>query len=248
MSLQPLVKTDTMGLRLERKMQKIDIVDEKIKRLYEQFDLGMEVSNVRQLAEGLNQRQIQHRIPWVKRLLDFDQSIGLCGFVVGYNERDFSFHHLLAFDEIFRPIKYVYMNICYTFIPAGFSRDIAENACAHVEQSFRLFVSVNRIFKNKPRDTLGRMLYSNRKLLDKRSDNLFGKISELNELIYGKTKHVFKVEKPREQLHSFTESLMIYFMARKIAVELFIMCKIDNKILAEIKNKAFFGQTWFIWN
>ena len=93
------------------------------------------------------------------------------------------------------------------------------------------------------------MLGNNKRLMDA---NLVKQIYDLNDLIYGKTKHVFRINQPREQLLSLTESLLIYLASRQICITLLTQCGLHTKIQSELTKAQnglvgiFIGQSWLI--
>ena len=92
-------------------MQNIYTLDNRIEKLYLTQHIPMKISEVKQIAMELTQ-PVAQRIPIVHKLFAFDMSLGLCGFQLEYSDKEFGFSQLLAFDHIFRPIKYVYRDLC----------------------------------------------------------------------------------------------------------------------------------------
>ncbi|MBM3132338.1 MAG: hypothetical protein FJZ95_04810 [Chloroflexi bacterium] len=118
-----------------------------------------------------------------------------------------------------------------------------------MEQGLRVFLNATKTGIAKPKATLGKLLSLNS---DKIGYDLFHKIDTLNKLVYGRTKHDFKIAAPREQLLSLVESLVIYFVSRRIAVELLTECGVANQIADDLRKAengqdgVFIGQTWSI--
>lgn len=224
----------------------VNVIDSRVERLYSRFDFPFDIDSISEHAKQLNVPQRRKREPWVYKLLEVDMALGPGGYTLRFGRRTFGFFHLLKYDAIYRPMKYVYLPFGLTSCPACWSRDIAENASAHVEQCVRLLL-VARNIPVKPKATLGYMIGRNAKQF---KHDILESIDAINKLIYGRTKHEFKIELPREQLLSLTESLLVYFVCRKIGLELLR----DSGVLADIVmeiNKGrtqrgiFIGQEWF---
>lgn len=225
----------------------VEVIDSRIEHLLTQFDFEFDVVTISELAMKLNVSQIRKRAPWVYKLLELDRSFGPGGYTLIFRRRTFGFGQLLKYDAIYRPMKYVYLPFGLTYCPACWSRDIAENACAHVEQCVRLYLTTKNI-PVKPKATLGHMLGRNQSEF---SLNIFNCIKSLNNFIYGRTKHEFKIELPREQLLSLTESLIVYFVSRILGLTLLRECGVLSDIVDEIERgrteeDIFIGQEFFI--
>ena len=229
-------------------MEKMTTIDSRIEQLYQRLSVPVSINDVVDLAGNLNTEIIAARVPWVNKLLEIDRSLGVGGFIIDFDVDRFGIFQLLKYDEIYRPMKYVYLDICDTGHPAAFSRNIAENACAHVEKCLGLYLKIKSGARvpPKPKPTLGRILGYSQKFLDSDSSE---SIRSLNELVYGKTKHKFDVALPRQQLLSLTESLLIYFVSRKIGVHLLTACGAINDVTSEIirgqtEENAYVGQVF----
>jgi hypothetical protein len=189
-------------------------------------------------------------VPWVKKLLAMDYSLGPGGYALRFNletnPKTYAFFQLQKYDSIYRPIKYVYKPFGMTFCPAASSRDIAENACAHVEKCVKNLFMVRNL-KIHPKATLGKMV--NRYPGEFDSNTLYI-INSINDIIYGKTKHEFEVQLPRLQLLSLAESLAVYFVCRVLGLELLQQAGTLNDIVNEINRgrsqKVFIGMEWAI--
>ena len=110
----------------------VEVIDSRIEHLLTQFDFEFDVVTISELAMKLNVSQVRKRAPWVYKLLELDRSIGPGGYTLIFRRRTFGFGQLLKYDAIYRPMKYVYLPFGLTYCPACWSRDIAENASAHV--------------------------------------------------------------------------------------------------------------------
>ncbi|MDO8686982.1 MAG: hypothetical protein Q7K41_00155 [Dehalococcoidales bacterium] len=127
-----------------------------IQKLFADAKLPVAIDKIQELAPYLNLTEISERTPWVYELFEIDQSLGPCGFAFKFDmeskPRTYGFWQLVKYDPILRPIKYVYMPFGMSVCPAGFSRDIAQNACAFVEMCMK-----NLLFTRKLRiDVFGK--------------------------------------------------------------------------------------------
>jgi hypothetical protein len=216
------------------------LVDKQISQLYEQSQVGVDESELLAIADHVNTTDFKSRVPWVDKLLNLDMSLGVGGFIVVFDGKEFGFFHLVKYNAVYRPIRYVYMDICLTLYPADFSRDQAKNACAHIEKTFHHYLETKGI-RVRPRATLGYMLHNYDSSLD---SGLVTQIDSVNNLIYGSTKHNYDVDVSKVHLLTLCESLMIYFVARKVCIALLEKCGAMQDVISEINKKAFFGQTW----
>ena len=232
-------------------ISEIDTIDNRIENLYQKAKLPFDIKVFLKYAKQLNVTKTPNRVPYVYKLLEMDYSLGPGGFALRFklNTRPkmYGFWQLIKYDAIYRPIKYVYMPFGLSYCPAGFSRDITQNACAHVEECVLNLLNARHL-KIRPKSTLGVMLsrYPNEFTTDD-----YDLISTLNNLIYGKTKHKFDVELPRLQLLSLAESLAIYFVCRVIGLNLLQQAGTLDDIKSEInkgrtKRGFFLGQEWCI--
>ena len=180
-----------------------------------------------------------------------DYSLGPGGYALRFNLKTrpetYAFFQLLEYDSIYRPMKYVYMPFGLTSCPACFSRDIAQNACAHVEKCVLNLFKV-RSLRISPKAPLGAMT---RKYPDEFDPNTLSLINSVNSLIYGKTMHEFEVELPRLQLLSLAESLAVYFVCRVLGLKLLQQAGTLTDIVNEInrgrsQEGVFIGMEWFI--
>jgi len=229
----------------------VDAVDTQIANLYRKVSLPFDIAVMLDYARHLNVSEAPARAPWVYKLLDMDYSLGPGGYGLRFNfetkPNTYGFFQLLKYDAIYRPMKYVYMPFGMTPCPACFSRDIAENACAHIHECVKNLFAV-RGLKIHPKATLGTALY---KYPGEFDSGTYALIKSINQLIYGRTKHKFDVELPRLQLLSLAESLAVYFACRKLGLALLQKAGTLADVVAEIKRgmngeKAFIGMTWFI--
>ncbi len=229
----------------------IDILDSRIGSLYTQAKLPFDIKLIIDYAKNLNTPHIDERAPWLYKLIELDHSLGPGGYALRFNleprSRTYGFFQLLKYDEIYRPMKYVYMPFGLTYCPACFSRDIAERACAHVEKCVLnlLHASSLRIHEKA---TLGSMLYRHPNMFDL---DAFSLIKEVNEIVYGKTKHKFDVELPRAQLISLVESLAVYFICRQLGLKLLEKAGTLPDVIKEIirsktEDGVFIGMDWYI--
>jgi len=229
----------------------LDAVDDRIEELYRRGSLPFDIGVLLDYAGKLNVSETSERAPWVDKLLDMDYSIGPGGYALRFNFKarphTYGFFHLLKYDAIYRPMKYVYMPFGMTSCPAGFSRDIAENACAHVHECVKNLLAVKGL-RIHPKITLGKAIYNYRNELDPDTYEL---IDSVNKIVYGRAKHEFDVELPRLQLLSLAESLAVYLLCRRLGLALLRQAGTLNDIVAEIRRgmsgeKVFIGMTWFI--
>ena len=230
----------------------IDTVNIHIEKLFADANLPVNIAKIKELAPYLNMTEISERAPWVYKFFEIDWSLGPCGFAFKFDmeskPRTYGFYQLLKYNSILRPIKYVYMPFGMSACPAGFSRDIAQNACAFVEMCMKnLFFMRN--LRIHPKAMLGTMLYKYPNEFDTAT---FGLIESLNRHVYGKTKHEFDVGLPRKQLLTLSESLAVYLICRVIGLKLLQ----EAGVLEDIKNqvtlsqshpeKVVIGQEWFV--
>ncbi len=139
------------------------------------------------------------------------------------------------------------MPVGLTSYPACFSRDIAQNACAHIEECVKNLFSVKGL-RIRPKATLGTMTS---KYPNEFDSNTLSLINSVNRIIYGRTKHKFDVELPRLQLLSLTESLAVYLVCRILGLRLLQEAGTLTDIVDEInrgrsQRGVFIGQDWFI--
>jgi hypothetical protein len=229
----------------------IDAVDGKIEELYRKGSLPFDIGVLLDYARHLNISEASKRAQWLYKLLDMDYSLGPGGYGLRFNFKvkpnTYGFFQLLKYDAIYRPMKYVYMPFGMTPCPACFSRDIAENACAHVHECVKNLFGVKGL-KIHPRATLGKAISSYPEEFDSDTYEL---IDSANKVVYGRAKHKFDVELPRLQLLSLAESLAVYFVCRKLGLALLQQAGTLADVVAEIRRgingeKAFIGMTWFI--
>lgn len=229
----------------------IDTLDRRIEKLYTKTKLPFDTKLIIDYAKNLNTPHIDIRAPWVYKLIELDYSLGPGGYALRFNlepqSRTYGFFQLLKYDEIYRPMKYVYMPFGLTYCPACWSRDIAENAGAHLEKCVLNLLRVNNLrVREKP--TLGWMLHRYPNMFDSETSSL---INEVNENVYGKTKHKFDVELPRIQLLSLVESLAVYFVCRQLGLKLLKEAGTLSDVIKEIirsrtEGGVFIGMDWFI--
>ena len=233
------------------KVSGIDAVDGKIEELYRKGSLPFDIGVLLDYARHLNVSEASKRAPCVYKLLDMDYSLGPGGYGLRFNFRakpnTYGFYQLLEYDAIYRPMKYVYMPFGLTSCPACFSRQIAENACAHVHECIKNLFAV-RGLKIHPKATLGKAIYKYPREFDL---DTYGLIDSANKIVYGRAKHKFDVELPRLQLLSLAESLAVYFVCRKLGLTLLQQAGTLDDIVAEIRRginreKVFIGMAWFI--
>ena len=216
----------------------INVLDSTIEQLYKKAKLPCEITVILDYAKQLNSIKTSDRAPWVYKFLEMDYSLGPAGYGLRFNletnPKTYAFSQLLKYDSIYRPMKYVYMPFGMTSCPACFSRDIAQNACAHVEKCLKNLFEVNG-WKINPKATLGTMIHEIKKkypvALNKDTLEL---IDSLNSLIYGKTKHEFEVELPRQQLLSLSESLAVYFVCRVLGLKLLQKAGTLTDVISEV--------------
>jgi hypothetical protein len=229
----------------------IDAVDSKIGELYRKSSPPFDIRVLLNYARHLNVPDASKRASWVYKLLDMDYSLGPGGYGLRFNFKakpnTYGFYQLLKYDAIYRPMKYVYMPFGMTSCPACFSRDIAENACAHVHECVKDLFAVKRL-RIHPKATLGKAISMYPEEFD---SDVYDLIDSVNRIVYGRAKHKFDVELPRLQLLSLAESLAIYFVCRKLGLTLLQWAGTLDDIVAEIKRgmtgeKVFIGMTWFI--
>jgi hypothetical protein len=229
----------------------VDALDNRIEQLYRKANLPFDIGVILDYAKHLNVLNTSARVPWVYKFLDMDYSLGPGGYALRFHletePRTYAFFQLLKYDSIYRPMKYVYMPFGMTSCPACFSRDIAQNACAHVEKCVKNLFSVKGL-KIHPKATLGGMIKKYPREFDK---DTLDSMNSLNRLIYGKTKHEFEVELPRLQLLSLAESLAVYFVCRVLGLKLLQQAGTLTDIVKEInrgrsQEGVFIGMEWFI--
>jgi hypothetical protein len=224
----------------------VTTLDSRIEELYRRAKLPFDISVMIDYAKHLNVPEISERVPWVYKLLELDMSLGPGGYTLRFRPKTYAFFHLLNYDSIYRPMKYVYMPFGLTTSPASFSRDIAQNACAHVEKCVQELLRVRGLMIHR-KATLGKMIS---KYSGEFDSDTFSLISSLNDLVYGKTKHQFDVDLPRLQLVTLGESLAIYFVCRTIGLKLLQEAGILADVISEINRGrshkgVFIGQEWF---
>lgn len=227
----------------------VTALDSRIEHLYQKAKLPFDIVTIIDYAIHLNVPQTSERVPWIYKLMEMDKALGPGGYALRFRldsqPKTYAFFQLRKYDSIYRPMKYVYMPFGLTSYPAGFSRDIAERACAHVEKCvLNLFES--RGLGIESNATLGKMIYRYPNEFD---GDTFGLIKSVNSLIYGKTKHKFDVELPRLQLLSLAESLAFYFVCRVLGLKLLQQAGTMTDILSEIKRGrtekgVFIGMEW----
>lgn len=229
----------------------IDAVDTKIEQLYRKGSLPFDVGVMLDYARHLNVSEASDRAPWVYKLLDMDYSLGPGGYGLRFNFKTkpntYGFFQLLKYDAVYRPMKYVYNPFGLTSCPACFSRDIAENACAHVHECVKNLFAVRKL-KIHPRATLGTALSKYPSEFDSGTHAL---IDSVNQTVYGRAKHKFDVELPRLQLLSLAESLAVHFVCRKLGLTLLKQAGTLDDIVAEIRRgmnreRVFIGMEWGI--
>lgn len=229
----------------------IDILDSRIENLYIKANLPFDIKLITDYAKNLNTPHIDKRAPWVYKLIELDYSLGPGRYALRFNlepkSKTYGFFQLLKYDEIYRPMKYVYMPFGLSYCPACSSRDIAQRACAHVEKCVRNLLHTRglRIYKKA---TLGQMLHTHPNMVDL---DTFSLIKGVNEIVYGATKHEFDVQLPRAQLLSLVESLAIYFVFRQLGLKLLEEAGTLPDVIKEIiKSKTeggvFIGMDWCI--
>ena len=217
-----------------------DMVDQRIIQLYESSQVGVDKNELFAIAENINTTDFKSRVPWFDKLLNLDRSLGVGGFIPVFDGKEFSFFHLVKYNPVYRPIRYVYMDMCLTSYPAGFSRDQAKNACAHIEETVNLYLETkgNLI---RPKATLGNMLHDFKSSFE---PSLLQQMKAVNEVVYGSAKHNYSVNVSKRHLFTLSESLLVYFIARKICIALLEECGVMQDIISQINKKKFFGQTW----
>lgn len=229
----------------------VDAVDGRIEQLYRKANLPFDIGAMLDYARHLNVPKASKRAPWAYKLLEMDYSLGPGGYALRFNfktkPKTYGFFQLLKYDAIYRPMKYVYMPFGLSSCPACFSRDIAENACAHVHECVKNLFTVREL-KIHPRATLGRAIS---KYPEEFDSGAYGLIDSVNKIIYGKAKHKFDVQLPRLQLLSLAESLAVYFVCRKLGLILLQQAGTLDDVVAEIRRGTsqkgvFIGQDWFI--
>jgi len=216
--------------------------DQNIIQLYDSLSIPVDKNELFAIAGNIDTPDFRSRVVWFNKLLDLDRSLGVGGFIPAYDGYDYSFWHLLKYDAVYRPIRYVYMDVCMAANPSGFSRDQAKNACAHIEETVLLYLTTKGIHVN-PKSTLGRMLHSYASSFD---SSLIQQMKTINETVYVRVKHDYDVGSSKTHLFSLDDSLMVYFIARKICVALLQECGAMKDIISEIKQQKFFGQTWYV--
>jgi hypothetical protein len=226
-------------------------IDSNIEKLYMHAGISVSLFKLTELSSYLNILEISDRVPFVYELFEIDKSLGPCGFAPRFDieskPKTYGFGQLLKYDHILRPIKYVYMPFGMASCPAAFSRDIAQNACAYVEECFQNLL-IERNLKIRPKATLGKLLYDYRDEIHQRTFNL---IDLLNKYVYGKSKHEFVVELPNNQLFTLSESLAIYFVCRVIGLTLLKDANTLPDIefltkLSQTQPGLVIGQDWYI--
>jgi hypothetical protein len=229
----------------------VDAIDTKIEELYRKGGLPFDIGVVLDYARRLNASKTSGRAPWVYKLLDMDYSLGPGGYALRFKfetePNTYGFFQLLKYDAIYRPMKYVYKPFGLTSCPASFSRDIAENACAHVHECVKNLFGV-RGLKIHPKATLGTALIKHPGAFD---PGTYALIDSVNQTVYGKTKHKFDVELPRLQLLSLAESLAVYFVCRKLGLTLLGEAGTLPDVVNEIRRgmngeRVFIGMEWGI--
>jgi len=229
----------------------IDALDSRIEQLYQKANLPFDIKVILDFAKHLNVLQMSDRVPWVIKLLTTDYSLGPGGFALRFNlktnPKTYTFFQLQKYDSIYRPMKYVYKPFGMTSCPAASSRDIAENACAHVEKCIKNLFFVRNL-KTPPKATLGKMA---NKYPGEFDNNTLDVINKTNEIAYGKTKHEFEVQLPRLQLLSLAESLAVYFVCSVVGLKLLqqagTLSDIENEINRGRSQKGvFLGMEWAI--
>jgi len=233
----------------------ITLLDTRIEQLYQSASLPFDMRVIEDYAKNLNSPKLSDRVIWVNKFLEMDWSLGPGGYALRFNletvPKTYAFFQLLKYDAIYRPMKYVYMPFAMSTNPAVWSRDIAENACAHIEQCLKELVRL-KAWKLNPRATLGTTIRIVKEKYPGQVDtDTLNKASSVNELVYGKTKHKFDVEAPRLQLLSLTESLAVYLVSRilglKILEESGILADVVNEINRGRTQKGIFiGMEWFV--
>ena len=204
-------------------------IDSRIEQLHQKFELPVGIKEMIGLAKELNTSNRHDRVRTVKQFLDIDRSLGLGGYLVNFDSDTFSFYYVRMYGSVYRPIKHIYMDICQTISPATWSQAIAESSCEHVEQCLRVYLQCSGIsIDNDP--NLRQILEDTEGIL---------KIMLLDQLAYCKIKHGFHNETPRDPLLSLAESLIFYFICRKIGIRLLEECG----ALTDIADEILKGQT-----
>jgi hypothetical protein len=190
-------------------------------------------------------------VKWVYELLEMDYRLGPGGYGLRFNLTNkpytYGFFQLLKYDPVYRPMKYVYMPFGMTSNPANFSRDIAENACAHVHECIKILFSSRRL-PIHPRATLGTAI---KKYPGEFDSDTYGMIDSINKGVYNRAKHEFNVRLPKLQLLSLADSLATYFVCRILGLRLLQQANTLIDVIAEIKRGetqrgVYIGQDWFI--
>lgn len=227
----------------------VDAVDIGIEQLFRGGGLPFDIAVVSDYARHLNVPEVSKRAPWVYKLLDTDYSLGPGGFALEFDfeANTYAFFQLLKYDAIYRPMKYVYDPFGLTSCPSCFSRQIAENACAHVHECVKHLFAVKGL-KISAKATLGRALS---KYPGEFDTGTYALIDLVNKTVYGRTKHKFDVGLPRLQLLSLAESLAVYFVGRRLGLTLLGQAGTLNNIVAEIRRgmngeRVFIGMKWGI--
>ena len=229
----------------------VEAFDTRIEQAYRKANLPLDIKDIVEYAKHLNVLQMSDRVPWIKKLLEEDYSLGPGGYALRFNlesnPRTYAFFQLQKYDSIYRPMKYVFKPFGMTSCPAASSRDIAENACAHVEKCVKNLLTMKHL-PIRTKATLGEMATKYPREFDRDTLDL---INSINDIAYGKTKHEFEVQLPRLQLLSLAESLAIYFICRVLGLRLLKQAGILTDIVSEIKRGAsekgiFLGMEWAI--
>lgn len=204
-------------------------IDSRIEQLHQKFELPVGIKEIIGLARELNTNNRHDRVQTVRQFLDIDRSLGLGGYLVNFDSDTFSFYYVRMYGNVYRPIKHVYMDICQTISPATWSQAIAESSCEHVEQCLRVYLHHTGIsIDNDP--NLRQILEATEGILS---------IMLLDQLAYCRIKHGFQNETLRDQLLSLAESLIFYFICRKVGIRLLEECG----ALTDIADEILKGQT-----
>jgi len=219
-------------------------IDAGIERLHQRSELPAGIGDIVQLAKDLNTRNRSDRVRPVERLLEIDRSLGLGGYLVNFDGDVFSFYHIRMYDNVYRPIKCVYMDICQTIFPANWSQDIAESSHDHVKQCLYIYLYYTAISAGKD-DSLEQMLQSAKGILDR---NISENILLLDQLVNCRTNHDLQDEQLEDQFVNLAESLIVYFVCRSTGITLLETCgamkDIANEILrGQIQKGVLIGNT-----
>jgi hypothetical protein len=93
--------------------------DKNIIQLYDSLSIPVDKNELFTIAGNINMPDFKGRVVWFDKLLKLDRLLGVGGFIPAYDGFDYSFWHLVKYDAVYRPIRYVYMDICMTANPSA---------------------------------------------------------------------------------------------------------------------------------